>query len=58
MNRILKNSLKLAKILSTPGVNVHVMVFFVDSSTNVNNAMVFLFGGEEKGAEETIERLK
>jgi hypothetical protein len=58
MNRILKNSLNLAKILSTPGVNVHVMVFFVDSSTNVNDAIVFLLGGEGKGAEETIERLK
>jgi hypothetical protein len=34
------------------------MVFFVDSSTNVNDAIVFLLGGEGKGAEETIERLK
>ena len=51
MNRILKNSLNLAKILSTPGVNVHVMVFFVDLSTNVNDAIVFLFlgGGGEGG---------
>jgi hypothetical protein len=54
MNRILKNSLKLAKILSTPGVNVHVMVFFVDSSTNVNNAMVFLFGGRRRGLKKPL----